>query len=167
MTVPFKSHTHCTQGTVVSGTKSRTPILCRRRDLSLTDSVPELDRIVASSNSISTRLQVPNVHAPSMHSFRQSSLTRLCAGRGETWQDSLSRLQLSGLCLASRSRWLHLDYVRSGVQVPLPSKKSNSKTLRILSNFLCRKRDLNPHILRYTILSRARLPFRHSGNTLY
>ena len=27
----------------------------------------------------------------------------------------------------------------------------------------CRRRDLNPHSLRNTILSRARLPFRHSG----
>ena len=28
---------------------------------------------------------------------------------------------------------------------------------------MCRRRDLNPHSLRNTILSRARLPFRHSG----
>ena len=28
---------------------------------------------------------------------------------------------------------------------------------------LCRRRDSNSHTLRYTILSRARLPFRHSG----
>ncbi len=39
---------------------------------------------------------------------------------------------------------------------------TNKKTLTGL--FLCRRRDLNPHPLRDTILSRARLPFRHSGN---
>ncbi len=29
--------------------------------------------------------------------------------------------------------------------------------------YMCRRRDSNSHTLRYTILSRARLPFRHSG----
>jgi hypothetical protein len=30
-------------------------------------------------------------------------------------------------------------------------------------NYMCRREDSNLHTLRYTILSRARLPFRHSG----
>ncbi len=32
---------------------------------------------------------------------------------------------------------------------------------------MCRRRDSNSHTLRYTILSRARLPFRHSGIVVF
>ena len=58
------------------------------------------------------------------------------------------------------SRVRHADVVLSGT-----IKKSTP--LGVSFFILCRRRDSNSHTLRYTILSRARLPFRHSGFYLF
>ena len=52
------------------------------------------------------------------------------------------------------------------IQVPTHDKQLSCSldTIKLFHYFLCRGWDLNPHTLRYTILSRARLPFRHPGN---
>ena len=59
---------------------------------------------------------------------------------------------------------LVLKWYPRSLSSPPSTKKGNINTWFMLP-FLCwcRRRDLNPHELPHSILSRARLPFRHFG----
>ncbi len=110
---------------------------------------------------------------PVFHPFTETShfslrpIAWLCAGGGLAQLTNPSHAPRSGKWFLP---WLADKHSLRSSCIPAPpfksrpGKNSNRREARSRLNcFLCRRRDLNPHPLRDTILSRARLPLRHSG----
>ena len=83
-------------------------------------------------------------------------------------QDSVTRLLLASSSIKSRDPYSRL--AQSAQALCFHSDTVTTKNTQVITWVFfvvrCRRRDSNSHTLRYTILSRARLPFRHSGMSL-
>ena len=93
---------------------------------------------------------------------------------------SFKKLIISANCAGGETRLLHSQVLfdlsaswRIDNEKPFDSPTQQSSLLLPGTNenalsgiHLCRRGDSNSHIFRYAILSRARLPLRHSGNKL-
>ena len=90
-------------------------------------------------------------------------------------------------CLVTSGKFPDGNFLQPGLTVSMPHRPVEDKPFAKLQTktsfrlqksnknpkqfgfyvLLCRKEDLNIHVLLRSILSRVRLPFRHSGNSLY
>ncbi len=138
----FKSRTK-TEQSVFSPAQISVAFLCRRRDLNITCSVQVSD-FLRNRNF----LKITGTSSSPSRKCRRALSLRHCASL-------VPEAGLESYRFGTPRRFRRAE-TSAGFSSPSARASLTSVTL-------CRRRDLNPHTFRYTILSRARLPLRHSG----